>query len=64
MTTVTAYPPRFPQAAPRARIPYSTIFMLLAATIIIGATAIFSIPAAAIVYVPFYLVLCWIRPWR
>jgi O-antigen ligase len=37
--------------------------MLLAATIIIGATAIFSIPAAAIVYVPFYLVLCWIRPY-
>jgi O-antigen ligase/polysaccharide polymerase Wzy-like membrane protein len=51
------------QPAPPWQFPYATIFTLLIATVIIGTVAFFSVPAAAVLYVPFYLVFCWFRPY-
>jgi O-antigen ligase len=62
MTTFIASAPQAPRAAPRARFPYATVVALLVAAVVIGTVAFFSKVAAAIIYVPFYMVFCWFRP--
>jgi O-antigen ligase len=62
MTALTTHAPAAQFGRPRGRIPYGTIGMLLAAGLLLGTIACFSIPAAAIVYVPFFLIFCWFRP--
>jgi hypothetical protein len=61
LMTPSPAPPAQPGSR-RLKIPYGTIGALLAATIVIGSVACFSVSAAAIIYVPFYLVFCWFRP--
>jgi O-antigen ligase len=63
VTATAPYAPRStPQPNLRAPFPYATVFLLLGAAVVLGTVAFFSVPAAAVLYVPFYLVFCWYRP--
>jgi O-antigen ligase len=65
MTTLAANPVRPmppPRTAIRTPFPYTTIFLLVLAAIFFGIVAYFNQIAAAVLYAPFYLILCWFQP--